>query len=136
LAILATNMKNALDTAFMRRLRFVVNFSFPGVTDRRVLWLKVFPQRNGQGAPHTPLAELDYERLARLNFPGGNIHNIALNAAFLAAHAGTSVTMPLILEAVRTEFRKLDRPVNENDFRWTAASPAASNPASKNVEPM
>jgi hypothetical protein len=117
LAILATNMKNALDTAFMRRLRFVVNFSFPGVTDRRVLWLKVFPQRNGQDAPHTPLAELDYDRLARLNLSGGNIHNIALNAAFLAAHAGTSVTMPLILEAVRTELRKLDRPVNESDFR-------------------
>jgi SpoVK/Ycf46/Vps4 family AAA+-type ATPase len=133
LAILATNMKNALDTAFMRRLRFVVNFSFPGVSDRRLLWLKVFPQRNGQNAPHTPLAELDYDRLARLNLSGGNIHNIAINAAFLAAHAGTSVTMPLVLQAVRTEFRKLDRPLNESDFRIEPA-PAAARPMDKNEE--
>jgi len=135
LAILATNMKSALDTAFMRRLRFVVNFPFPSVADRRVLWRKVFPQRNGQDAPYTPLAELDYDRLARLNLTGGNIHNIALNAAFLAAHAGTSVTMPLILEAVRTEFRKLDRPLNEIDFRWTEPSPPASKPTANNLEP-
>ena len=134
LAILATNMKNALDNAFMRRLRFVVNFSFPGVTDRRVLWLKVFPQRNGQDAPHTPLGELDYDRLARLNLSGGNIHNIAINAAFLAAHAGTSVTMPLILQAVRTEFRKLDRPLNENDFRWIEPAAAAPTLTAKDEE--
>jgi len=135
LAILATNMKSALDTAFMRRLRFVVNFPFPGVADRRLLWLKVFPQRNGEDAPHTPLAELDYDRLARLNLTGGNIHNIALNAAFLAAHAGSSVTMPLILEAVRTELRKLDRPLNEADFRWSEPAPAASKPVPTNGEP-
>jgi SpoVK/Ycf46/Vps4 family AAA+-type ATPase len=133
LAILATNIKSALDTAFMRRLRFLVNFPFPGVADRRVLWRKVFPQRNGQDAPNPPLAELDYDRLARLNLTGGNIRNIALNAAFLAAHAGTSVTMPLILEAVRTEYRKLDRPLNENDFRWPEPMPAASESAAKNV---
>ena len=120
--------------AFLRRLRFVVNFPFPTVADRRVLWRKVFPQRNGQDAPHTPLAELDYDRLARLNLTGGNIHNIALNAAFLAAHAGTCVTMPLILEAVRTELRKLDRPVNENDFRWTEPTPATPKLAAKNGE--
>jgi hypothetical protein len=136
LAILATNMKSALDTAFMRRLRFVVNFPFPSVADRCVLWRKVFPQRNGQDAPHTPLAALDYDRLARLNLTGGNIQNIALNAAFLAAHAGTSVTMPLILEAVRTEFRKLDRPLNENDFRWTEPTPAALNPVPQNGEQL
>ncbi|MGH8272515.1 MAG: ATP-binding protein, partial [Gammaproteobacteria bacterium] len=111
LAILATNMKSALDTAFLRRLRFVVNFPFPGPTERMAIWCKVFPEK-------TKRAELDYQRLARLNLTGGAIRNIALNAAFLAAHAGTPVTMPLILEAARTEFRKLEKPVNEADFRW------------------
>jgi hypothetical protein len=111
LAILATNMKGALDTAFLRRLRFVVNFPFPGPAERMAIWCKVFPEK-------TQRAELDYERLARLNLTGGAIRNIALNAAFLAAHAGTPVTMPLILEAARTEFRKLEKPVNEADFRW------------------
>jgi SpoVK/Ycf46/Vps4 family AAA+-type ATPase len=134
LAILATNMKSALDTAFMRRLRFVVNFPFPDVADRRVLWRKVFPQRNGQDAPHTPLAELDYDRLARLSLTGGNIHNIALNAAFLAAHTGTSVTMPLIFEAVRAEFRKLDRAVNEADFYYAERGSSEPKPVSRNGE--
>jgi ATP-dependent 26S proteasome regulatory subunit len=110
LAILATNLKSSLDHAFMRRLRFIVNFSFPGVAERQVMWEKVFP-------PETPTEDLDFRRLARLNLTGASIHNVALNAAFLAAQAGTPVTMALVLAAARTEFRKLDRPVNEADFR-------------------
>ncbi len=110
LAILATNLKSSLDHAFMRRLRFIVNFPFPGVAERQVMWQKVFP-------PETPTRDLDFNRLARLNMTGGSIHNIALNAAFLAAGAGTPVTMQLVLAAARAEFRKLDRPVNEADFR-------------------
>ncbi|WP_375506026.1 ATP-binding protein [uncultured Nostoc sp.] len=113
LAILATNLKSSLDYAFMRRLRFIVNFPFPGVAERQVIWRKVFP-------PETPTQDLDFNRLARLNMTGGSIHNIALNAAFLAAGAGTPVTMQLVLAAARTEFRKLDRPVNEADFRVLA----------------
>ncbi len=113
LAILATNMKKALDQAFTRRLRFTVNFPFPGPEERKLIWQKVFP-------PEMPTADLDFDRLTRLNLTGGSIHNIALNAAFLAAHAGTPVTMPFILSAARTEFRKLERPVNEADFRWQA----------------
>jgi hypothetical protein len=110
LAILATNMKAALDTAFLRRLRFIVNFPFPGPAERAAIWSKVFPRE-------APTAELDHTRLARLNVTGGSIHNIALNAAFRAAQAGSPVTMPLILEAARTEFRKLEKPINEADFR-------------------
>jgi hypothetical protein len=110
LAILATNMKSALDPAFMRRLRFVVNFPFPGAAERKTIWQKVFPKQ-------TPTAELDLDQLARLNVPGGNIHNIALGAAFLAAQARTPVTMDLVLDAARTELRKLDRPLNELDLR-------------------
>ncbi|MEH1815275.1 MAG: ATP-binding protein [Nostoc sp.] len=110
LAILATNLKSSLDHAFMRRLRFIVNFPFPGVAERQLMWQKVFP-------PETPTQDLDFNRLARLNMTGGSIHNIALNAAFLAAGAGTSVTMQLVLAAARAEFRKLDRPVNEADFQ-------------------
>jgi hypothetical protein len=111
LAILATNMKSALDTAFLRRLRFIVRFPFPGVPERKAMWQKAFPA-------DVPKATLDYDRLARLNITGGHIHNIALNAAFLAAGAGTAVTMPLILDAARSEFRKIERPINEADFRW------------------
>ena len=65
-----------------------------------------------------PKAVLDYDRLARLNVTGGYIHNIVLNAAFLAARAGSAVTMALVLDAARAEFLKIERPVNEADFRW------------------
>ncbi len=112
LAILATNMKGALDQAFLRRLRFIVNFPFPGPAERKLIWQKVFP-------PETPVKGLDYDRLARLNLAGGGIHNCALNAAFLAAHQGVPVTMPLVLTAARAEFRKLERPISEADFRWS-----------------
>jgi AAA+ superfamily predicted ATPase len=117
LAILATNMKNALDTAFTRRLRFSITFPFPGFPERKQMWQKVFPAS-------TPTERLDYDRLARFNLTGGSIHNIALNAAFLAAQAETPVTMPHILAAARAEFRKMERPVNETEFRWQA--PATS----------
>ncbi|MBD2773379.1 ATP-binding protein [Iningainema tapete] len=112
LAILATNMKSALDTAFMRRLRFIIDFPFPSIAERKGIWQRVFP-------PETPTTDLDCDRLARLNLTGGSIHNIALNAAFLAAREGTPVTMPLILNAARTELRKLEKPINEADFRYS-----------------
>ncbi len=117
LAILATNMKSALDTAFVRRLRFIVNFPFPGPAERKSMWERVFPAQ-------TQKDTLDYDRLARLNLTGGSIHNVALNAAFLAAQAGTNVTMKLVLDAARAEFRKLERPVNEADLRLPATAQA------------
>lgn len=112
LAILASNMKNALDKAFVRRLRFIVDFPFPGIEERAEIWQKVFP-------PQTPVNEhLDYQRLAKLSLTGGNIHNVALNAAFLAAQQGGEITMPLLLRAARTEYKKLERPAKESEFRW------------------
>jgi hypothetical protein len=110
LAILATNMKNALDTAFMRRLRFVVTFPFPGVPERQRIWARAFPDQ-------AEIDGLDYARLAQLNLTGGSIQNIAVNAAFLAARADSHITMSLVAEAVRGEFQKLDKPVNAADFR-------------------
>ena len=60
---------------------------------------------------------MNYEWLSRLNLTGGSIHNMALNAAFMAAQVDTSVTMPLIMESARSEFRKLEKLINEADFR-------------------
>jgi hypothetical protein len=111
LAILATNMKGALDGAFLRRLRFVVHFPFPGAAERRAIWASVFPAQAAVGA-------LDFDRLARLPLTGGSIQGIALNAAFMAAKAGVEIGMSLLLDAVRGEYRKLDKPINEADFRW------------------
>jgi ATPase family associated with various cellular activities (AAA) len=120
LAILATNMKGALDSAFVRRLRFIVNFPFPGAAERREIWRKVFP-------PQTSTQGLDFDRLVRLNLTGGNIHNVALNAAFLAAKANQPVTMPFVFEAARAEFGKLERPVSEADLYWQEPKPVAES---------
>src|SRR3989440_763452 len=119
LAILATNVKSALDTAFVRRLRFIVDFPFPGLVERKAIWRGVFP-------PEAKTRGLDFDRLARLNITGGNIQNVALNAAFLAGRADKAVSMPLVLDAARAVFRKLGRPISESDFRWE--EPIASNP--------
>ena len=116
LAILATNMKNALDTAFLRRLRFVVNFPFPGREERKRIWEKVFPAPRFSSPP-----DLDFDWLARLNLTGGNIQTIALNAAFLAAQEGVNLDMEIVLKAAKTECRKLEKPINEADFQWKKA---------------
>jgi ATPase family associated with various cellular activities (AAA)/Winged helix domain, variant len=111
LAILATNMKNALDQAFLRRLRFIVNFPVPDQNQRRKIWEGVFPEQ-------APAKNLDLDRLAKLNVTGGSIHNIALTSAFIAARRGTDVTMPIVLQAAKMEMRKLEKPINENEFKW------------------
>lgn len=115
LAILATNMKNALDQAFLRRLRFIVNFTFPGAAERKRIWQRAFTGQVFE--PETECGDLDFDRLAQFNLTGGNIHGIALNAAFLAAQNDEYVTMNHVMQAVRTEFRKLDKPINETEFR-------------------
>jgi hypothetical protein len=106
LAILTTNLKNALDAAFLRRIRFVVQFPFPDAAQRAEIWRCIFPAA-------TPSEGLDAERLARLNVAGGNIRNIALNAAFLAAAAGKPVRMEHLLRAAQAEYAKLERPLTD-----------------------
>ncbi len=104
LAILTTDLKDALDAAFLRRIRFIVQFPFPGQAEREAIWRGIYP------AP-TPTEGLDSARLAQLNVAGGDIRNIALKAAFLAADAGEPVRMAHLLRATRHEYTKLERPL-------------------------
>ncbi|MBE7380676.1 MAG: ATP-binding protein [Leptolyngbya sp. SIO1E4] len=110
LAILTTNLKSALDQAFLRRIRFIVQFPFPNVSQRAEIWRRAFP-------PQTPTQELDYKKLAMLSVAGGNIANIALNAAFVAAEANEPVKMQTILRAVQSEYVKLERPLTDGEVR-------------------
>jgi hypothetical protein len=109
LAILTTNRKSALDPAFLRRLRFVVEFPFPDAPQRAEIWRRIFPRE-------TPVEGLRYDRLARLNATGGHIRNIALCGAFLAAHEGAPVGMRHLLSAARSEFAKLEKPLTEAEL--------------------
>jgi hypothetical protein len=109
LAILTTNLKSAIDPAFMRRIRFVVQFPFPDVQQRAEIWRRVFPK-------HAPIADLVPLKLAQLNVAGGNIRNIALNAAFLAADAHEQIQMKHILQAAKTEYAKLEKSLTESEI--------------------
>ena len=113
LSILTTNMKQALDTAFLRRIRFIVPFPFPDAEHRSEIWRRIFPAT-------TPTDRLDYEKLGRLAVTGGNIRNIALNAAFLAADCEQPVRMWHLLRAAHTEYSKLDKTPSDAEVRGWA----------------
>jgi SpoVK/Ycf46/Vps4 family AAA+-type ATPase len=102
--ILATNLRKNMDDAFVRRLAVIVEFPLPSAEDRRRIWEAVWP-------PDTPRSpDLDLEVLARrFELSGGNIRNIALAAAFLAAADQGVVTMAHLMHAVRREYQKMGR---------------------------
>ncbi len=106
LSIPTTNLKSLLDTAFLRRIRFVVQFPFPDVAQRAEIWRRIFP------AP-LPRDTLKVDQLARLHVAGGNIRNIAMNAAFLAAEDGGRLGMAHLARAARMEYAKLEKPLSE-----------------------
>jgi SpoVK/Ycf46/Vps4 family AAA+-type ATPase len=110
LSVLTTNLKSSLDQAFLRRIRFVVQFPFPDASQRAEIWRRVYPKS-------TPTEGLDAQKLAQLNVAGGNIRNIALNAAFLAAEAGEVVGMKHLLQATKSEYVKLERPLTDTEVR-------------------
>jgi ATPase family associated with various cellular activities (AAA)/Winged helix domain, variant len=106
LAILTTNQRQALDPAFMRRLRFVLQFPFPDAAQRAEIWRRIFPSE-------TPVDGIDAELLAQLNVTGGTIRNIALSAAFIAADVDEPVRMGHLLRAARTEHAKIEKPLTD-----------------------
>jgi AAA+ superfamily predicted ATPase len=112
LAILTTNLKSSMDRAFQRRIRFTLNFPFPDAAQREAIWARVFPSE-------TPTRGLDPKRLSKLNVAGGNIRNIALNAAFLAAEEGNGnpVEMKHLVRAAKFEAEKIERPLSEAETK-------------------
>ena len=111
LAILATNRKKDLDEAFLRRLRYVIDFPLPGIEQRKRIWQQVVPD-------HADSSELDFEFLAK-QFPlaGGNIRSIVFNACLQAAADSNGdgprkrrvLTMKSVLIAIRREHDKMNR---------------------------
>ncbi|MFP4599398.1 MAG: ATP-binding protein [Persicimonas sp.] len=110
LAILTTNLADSIDSAFSRRVRFILEFPFPDCEQRAEIWRRVFPEQ-------TPTEGLDVDKLAGLNVTGGNIRNIALNAAFLAADADQPVGMDHVICAARAEYAKLGKRLSDAELR-------------------
>ncbi|NJL22017.1 MAG: ATP-binding protein [Leptolyngbyaceae cyanobacterium SM1_3_5] len=111
IAILATNLRGNLDEAFVRRLAFTIQFPSPDADSRRQIWASILPAS-------VPLAaDVDLDFLAhQFNLSGGNIKNIALAAAYLAAVDRTSVTMHHLRQATRREYQKLGKLLSEQEL--------------------
>lgn len=109
--ILATNLRKNLDDAFIRRLHVAIDFPFPEEPDRLRIWKKVFP-------PQAPLDDdVNLEFLAKqFKVAGGNIRNIALLAAYLAAEDGHVIGMNQIVRAMKREYQKLGKLITESEF--------------------
>jgi len=111
MVILATNLRKNMDEAFVRRLHFTVEFPFPAVADRLRIWEQLWP------ADLPRAVDLDLAFLARrLELPGGNIRNIGLAAAFLAASDGGTVTMAHLIRATQREYQKMGQVVLDGEF--------------------
>ncbi len=111
IAILATNLRKNLDQAFLRRMHFTVEFPLPEEEDRLKIWRLCFP-------PAAPLAEdVDLQFLAKkFKISGGNIKNIAVASAFLAAENGGKINMASLIRATKREFQKMGKLIVESDF--------------------
>jgi ATPase family associated with various cellular activities (AAA)/Winged helix domain, variant len=109
--ILATNFRQNMDDAFLRRLDFLVDFPFPEAADRRRIWQLVLPDQ----APID--GDVDTAFLAKqFKLTGGNIRNASLAGAFLAADEGTPIGMRHLVRGVAFEYSKLGRLTLESEF--------------------
>jgi ATPase family associated with various cellular activities (AAA) len=114
-AILATNLRQHMDESFVRRLAFTIHFPSPDESSRRLIWAGIWPAE-------TPLAsDVNLELLAQqFKLSGGNIKNIALAAAFLAAEDGSQVTMAHLRQATRREYQKMGKTLTETELNGIA----------------
>ncbi|HEX8853780.1 MAG TPA: ATP-binding protein, partial [Pyrinomonadaceae bacterium] len=119
IAILATNLRQNMDEAFVRRMQTIVEFPFPDEEYRRRIWGSVFPRE-------APLGEdVEFDALARtIRLSGGHIKNIALASAFYAAADGRVIRTPHLMRAARREYQKLGRKLLDADVKSVAETTA------------
>lgn len=111
IVILATNLRKNLDEAFVRRLHGAIEFPMPEEEDRLQIWQRTFPVE----APLSPEADLGY-LAKKFKLSGGNIKNIVLESAFLAAEGGSMIEMVHLVRATRREHQKIGKLITGADF--------------------
>ena len=111
ITVMTTNYKENIDSAFFRRISYVIHFAFPDARARKEIWKGIFPKA-------TPLGEdVDFDYLAnQFEIAGGNIKNIALVASFMAARSGEKVGMRHIVRAVKYEMAKQGKIMLREDY--------------------
>ncbi len=105
--ILATNLRKNMDDAFIRRMHFSLEFPFPSKKERQRIWEQILPD----ATPKSPDLDLDF-MASRFEIAGGNIRNIALAAAFLAADDSGAIAMNHLICATRREYQKMGKIVS------------------------
>lgn len=111
LVIMASNFRRNMDEAFVRRIRFTVDFPLPGAPERLRIWRRIWPAAAPLGS------DVDLQFLAdTLEISGAGIRNIALSAAFLAASDNAQITMSHILHAARREFQKMGKVLTKQEL--------------------
>ena len=112
IVILATNLRENMDDAFTRRIKFIVEFPFPDKYSRLKIWKNHFPKK----APTDK--RIDYQYLAEhFSLSGGNIANTVLNSAFLASEIGSDINMDRIIQGTKREFEKVGKLWHEDKFK-------------------
>jgi SpoVK/Ycf46/Vps4 family AAA+-type ATPase len=123
LAILATNRRKDLDEAFMRRLRYVIEFPMPAEAERLAIWKQSIP-------PQIVSDEIDFAFLAHeFALPGGNIRSIVLNACLESASSqqNPALGMRAVMDAVNREYDKIGRPLSrEQKMLWRLSTDAGA----------
>jgi AAA+ superfamily predicted ATPase len=110
--ILATNLRRNIDDAFNRRMQYVIDFPRPEEAERERIWRGMFPSQSPVGA------DVDFTFLARqFDLAGGEIRNVALDAAFIAAQDHSAIDMRAIVEALSRQLAKQGKTPTGNDFR-------------------
>lgn len=110
IVILASNFRNNIDEAFLRRMHFAIEFALPDEGLRGKIWKNIFPEEMPLGN------NVDFGFLSKFKITGGNIKNIALSSAFLAASNSRVVKMEHIIRASRREFQKMGKLCTPGDF--------------------
>jgi hypothetical protein len=110
--VITTNLRHAIDPAFLRRFRFILDFPLPSEAERLALWLRVFPAQ-------APLGSVNFRALAALPLSGGSIRNVAIGAAFQAARTGVPIAEEHIEFELAQELRKEGQPTPLID--WTVS---------------
>lgn len=108
IVVLATNLYDNIDKAFLRRMKYVLRYQAPDAALRHSIWEACLP-------PGRPAGELDVAYLARqFDFTGGIIKNVVYAACVMALHEHAALTMEHVLRAVRAEYEKMERTVTED----------------------
>lgn len=111
ITILASNLRKNLDDAFVRRIKFIIEFPIPDEPHRYQIWQVHMPEQ-------APIEDdLDFEFLARnFKLTGGNIKNTVLHAAFLSASEESAINMKHIIQGIQREFQKAGKVCVKGDF--------------------